>query len=108
MIQSDLYRDIKLTYIGNTVSFKVDRTLSREFLDPYALCIDLTTGKTSTQPPVAMYSLKGKDYVFNEVLGVGGRTGGDSGVVSSPVAGGMMTIHGLTLVLILHVHVKLS
>ena len=79
---------------GNTVSFKVDRTLSREFPEPYALCIDLTTGKTSTQPPVAMYSLKGKDYIFNEVLGVGGRTGGDSGVVSSPVAGGMMTIHG--------------
>ena len=76
------------------VSFKVDRTLSREFLEPYALCIDLTTGKTSTQPPVAMYSLKGKDYIFNEVLGVGGRSGGDSGVVSTPVAGGMMTIHG--------------
>lgn len=79
---------------GNTVSFKVDRTLSREFPYPYFLCIDLTTGKTSTQPPVAMYSLKGKDYIFNEVLGVGGRSGGDSGVVSSPVAGGMMTIHG--------------
>lgn len=79
---------------GNTISFKVDRTLSREFVDPYFLCIDLTTGKTSTQPPVAMYSLKGKDYIFNEVLGVGGRSGGDSGVVSSPVAGGMMTIHG--------------
>ena len=79
---------------GNTVSFKVDRTLSREFPEPYALCIDLTTGKTSTQPPVAMYSLKGKDYIFNEVLGVGGRSGGDSGVVSTPVAGGMMTIHG--------------
>ena len=79
---------------GNVVSFKVDRTLSREFLEPYALCIDLTTGKTSTQPPVAMYSLKGKDYIFNEVLGVGGRSGGDSGVVSTPVAGGMMTIHG--------------
>ena len=80
--------------LGNTVSFKVDRTLSREFPYPYFLCIDLTTGQTSTQPPVAMYSLKGKDYIFNEVLGVGGRTGGDSGVVSSPVAGGMMTIHG--------------
>ena len=79
---------------GNTVSFKVDRTLSREFPEPYALCIDLTTGKTSTQPPVAMYSLNGKDYICNEVLGVGGRTGGDSGVVSTPVAGGMMTIHG--------------
>lgn len=79
---------------GNTVSFKVDRTLSREFADPYFLCIDLTTGKTSTQPPVAMYSLKGKDYIFNEVLGVGGRSGGDSGVVSTAVAGGMMTMWG--------------
>ena len=55
---------------GNTISFKVDRTLSREYQDPYFLCIDLTTGKTSTQPPIQMFSLKGKDYIFNEVLGV--------------------------------------
>ena len=41
-----------------------------------------------------MYSLKGKDYIFNEVLGVGGRSGGDSGVVSTAVAGGMMTMWG--------------
>ena len=33
-------------------------------------------------------------HALDEVLGVGGRSGGDSGVVSSPVAGGMMTIHG--------------
>lgn len=79
---------------GNTIVFKVDRTLSREFQDPYFMCLDLTTGKTSAQPPIQMFSLKGKDYIFNEVLGVGGRTGGDSGVVSSPVAGGLMTIHG--------------
>ena len=79
---------------GNTISFKVDRTLSREYQDPYFLCIDLTTGKTSTQPPIQMFSLKGKDYIFNEVLGVGGRSGGESGVVSSPVAGGLMTIWG--------------
>ena len=80
--------------MGNTISFKVDRTLSREYLEPFAMCIDLTTGKASTQPPIAMYTLKGKDFVFNEVLGVGGRSGGDNGVVSTPVAGGMMTIHG--------------
>ena len=79
---------------GNVVSFKVDRTLSREFQEPYALCIDLTTGKTSTQPPVAMYTLKNGDFIFNEVLGVGGKTGNQSGVVSTPVAGSMMTIHG--------------
>ena len=86
--------DVTTTVENNTVSFKVDRTLSREFPEPYALCIDLTTGKTSTQPPVAMYSLKGKDYIFNEVLGVGGRSGGDSGVVSTPVAGGKKIAHG--------------
>lgn len=81
-------------WMGNVISFKVDRTLSREYLEPFAMCIDLTTGKTSAQPPIAMYTLKGKDFVFNEVLGVGGRSGGDNGVVSTPVAGGMMTIHG--------------
>ena len=41
-----------------------------------------------------MFSLKGADYVFNEILGVGGRSGRDSGVVSSPVAGSTMTISG--------------
>ena len=58
------------TWGGNTIVFKVDRTLSREFMEPYALCLDLTTGKTSAQPPIAMYSLKGKDFILNEVLGV--------------------------------------
>ena len=79
---------------GNTVVFKVDRTLSREYLDPYAVCIDLTTGKTSTQPPIAMFSLKNADFVMNEFIGVGGKDGKTSGVVSSPVAGGSMIAHG--------------
>ncbi len=37
---------------GNVISFKPDDTLTREYSEPYFLCIDLTTGKTSTQPPV--------------------------------------------------------
>lgn len=79
---------------GNTVVFKVDRTLSREYMDPYAVCIDLTTGKTSTQPPIAMFSIKNADFVINEFIGVGGKDGKTSGVVSSPVAGGSMIAHG--------------
>ena len=79
---------------GNVISFKTDRTLSREFPYPYFLCIDLSTGKSGNTPPVAMFSLKGKDYIFNEVLGVGGRSGGDSGAVSTEVAGSKMIIHG--------------
>lgn len=82
------------TWGGNTIVFKVDRTLSREFMEPYALCLDLTTGKTSTQPPIAMFSLKGADFVMNEVLGVGGRDGKSGGVVSTPVAGSRLVAHG--------------
>ena len=79
---------------GNTVSFKVDRTLSREFTKPYFLCVDLTTGKTSTTPPVVMFSLKGGDYMTYDMYGPGGKDGLSSGVVSTPVAGGVSGIWG--------------
>ena len=79
---------------GYTISFKVDRTLSREFPEPYFLCIDLTTGKTSAQPPVQMYSLKGGDYMTYDMYGPGGKDGLSSGVVSTPVAGGISGIWG--------------
>lgn len=81
-------------YAGNTISFKVDRTLTQEFRDPYFLCIDLTTGKTSTQPPIMMYSLKGGDYMTYDMYGPGLKDGLSSGVVSTPVAGGISGIWG--------------
>lgn len=81
-------------YGGNTISFKVDRTLTREYEYPYFLCIDLTTGKTSAQPPIAMYTLKGGDYMTYDLLGPGLKDGLSSGVVSTPVAGGLSGIWG--------------
>lgn len=50
---------------GNTICFKVDRTLSREYTEPFAMCIDLTTGKTSTQPPVRDIVTGEEKYFFN-------------------------------------------
>ena len=41
-----------------------------------------------------MFTLKGCDFITNKYPGVGGLDGMSSGVVSSPVAGGLMTIHG--------------
>lgn len=80
---------------SNVISFKVDRTLSREFPnEAYFLCIDLTTGKTSAQPPVQMYSLKGADYMTYDLYGPGGKDGVTSGVVSTTVAGGISGIWG--------------
>lgn len=41
-------------YQGNTLTFKVDRTFSREFgyEKGYMLALDMTADKTSAQPPI--------------------------------------------------------
>lgn len=75
---------------GNTITFKVDRTLSREYLMPFAMCIDFTGGKTSATPPISLFSLKGKDLMLSKLHGPGY---GES-VVSTMVAGGAMTAMG--------------
>lgn len=36
----------------NTITFKVDRTLTREYIMPFAMCLDFTGGKTSATPPI--------------------------------------------------------
>ena len=83
-------------YGGNTISFKVDRTFTREFgLDKgYALALDLTADKTSAQPPIALFTLKGGDMISNKYIGVGGLNGLSSGEVSSPVAGSKLILWG--------------
>lgn len=63
-------------YAGNVISFKVDRTFSREYgyEKGYALALDLTADKTSAQPPIAMFSLKGRDMISNKYVGVNKTT----------------------------------
>ena len=75
-------------FAGNEITFKVDRTFSREYgmEKGYCLCLDLTADKTSAQPPIQMFTLKGGDFITNKYPGVGGLDGLSSGVVSSPVA----------------------
>lgn len=81
---------------GNKIQFNVDRTFSREFGQDkgYALCLDLTADSTSNQPPIAMFSLKGADFITNKYVGVGGLDGISSGTVSSPVAGSKLIAWG--------------
>lgn len=82
-------------YAGNTISFSCDRALSREFPNKgYGVCIDLTGDKTSNTPAISRISLKGKDFITNKILGVGGYSGGDSGEVSHNVAGSKLVMMG--------------
>ncbi|MCF0114377.1 MAG: hypothetical protein HUJ56_03410 [Erysipelotrichaceae bacterium] len=75
---------------GNSISFKQDRTLTREYPMPFAMCLDFTGGKVSATPPIQLFSLKGKDLMVSKLHGPGY---GES-VVSTMVAGGAMTAMG--------------
>lgn len=57
---------------GNEISFKVDRTFSREwgYDKGYMLALDLTADKTSNQPPIALFTLKNGDMISNKYIGV--------------------------------------
>lgn len=72
---------------GNKVTFKVDKAFSREYGDKaFAICLDLTPDKTSGEPAMALFTLKGGDFISNSFSGVGGLDGLTSGPVASPVA----------------------
>lgn len=83
-------------YGGNTISFKVDRTFSREYgrEKGYALCLDLTADASSAEPPIQMFTLKGGQLIQNQIYGVGGKDGLSSGVVSTPVSGSKLVLFG--------------
>lgn len=77
-------------YMGNIISFRVDRTLTREYSMPFGLCIDFTGNKNNGNPAIQKFSLKGKDYMPFKLDGPG------YGVeqVSTTVAGGVRGIMG--------------
>ena len=81
---------------GNTISFKVDRTYSREYGSNkgFATCFNLTKDKTSGTPAIEMFTLKGGDFITNKFVGVGGYDGLTSGLVSSAVAGSKLIYWG--------------
>lgn len=89
-------------YNGNLISFKPDRTLTREMGQDkgFGLCLDLTADLVNGQPPVALYTIKGGDIIQNSIRGVGGVSGVDSGEVSTPVAGGAEVIMGYSGIMV--------
>ena len=83
------------TYGGNTIGFKLDRSLDVEFPDrKYGILVDLTPDSKTGKPAIAKYTFKGTDYIQNHILGVGGLNGMSSGEVSSPVAGSKLIAWG--------------
>lgn len=91
--KSNGYVEVGATYqayefMGNKILLKHDRALDVEFpYRPFGAMIDLTADVNSGKPAIAMFTFKGGQYIHNIITGVGGKTGLQSGEVSSPVAG---------------------
>lgn len=80
---------------GNTVTFMVDRALSKEYdRKAYGIVLDMSPDISTNQPAVAAFTLKGAEFVTSKYPGVGGVDGITSGVVSSPVAGSKLIVAG--------------
>ena len=75
-------------YAGNTLICKLDRSFDVEFPNrAFGAIIDLTADSATGRPALGYFTFKGGDLIQNIVNGVGGATGLQGGVVSSPVAG---------------------
>jgi len=80
---------------GNTVTFMVDRALSKEYdKKAYGICLDMTPDMATNQPAIAAFTLQGAEFVTSKYPGVGGVDGITSGIVSSPVAGSKLIVAG--------------
>lgn len=82
---------------GNTVTFMVDRALTKEYSSKgYGICLDMSPDVSTNQPAIAAFTLEGAEFVTSKYPGVGGVDGITSGIVSSPVAGSKLIVAGLT------------
>lgn len=80
-------------YMGNSITFTLDRALTEEFGDKgYGIIVDLTSGSESGTPAVSMFTVDNKQFIENTVSGVGGKK---SGEVATRVAGSTKVIMGI-------------
>ena len=80
---------------GNTVTFMVDRALTKEYpKKAYAICLDMSPDMSTNQPAVMGHTLEGAEFLTSKYPGHGGIDGKTSGIVSSPVAGSKLIVSG--------------
>ena len=86
------------TYNGNTVVFKLDRSLDLEYPNKgFGMFVDLTTDSNG-RAGLQMFTFKGGQLIHNVIKGVGGADGLTSGEVSSPVAGSKIVNWGYSAI----------
>ena len=90
------------TYNGNTIVFKLDRSLDLEYPNKaFGMFIDLTTDSNG-RAGLQMFTFKNGQLIHNTINGIGGRNGLTSGEVSSPVAGAKIINWGYSSIAVLN------
>lgn len=86
-------------YNGNYITFVIDDVLSENIIDRgYLLFLDTTVN--DGQPNVVSYTLKGREFLTGHLVGMGGKDGRTSGMISSAIDGSevhMLTYSGLAV-----------
>lgn len=86
-------------WMGNTISFKLDRALTNEYPSQgYGILVDLTADSVSGMAPIQALTLKGKQMIQNQLTGVGVK----DGEVATAVAGQKMMISGYSGIAVLN------
>ena len=76
---------------GNTITFIVDKALSKAYpTKGWGICMDLTPDMSTSQPAIAAFTLPGKEFVSNTLVGVGFK----DGQVSTKTAGSAEVLSG--------------
>ena len=57
------------TVNGNTITFMVDRALSKEYDKGYGICLDTTPDVDSNQPAIASFTLAGAEFITSKYPG---------------------------------------
>jgi hypothetical protein len=75
MVKADNPLKVGATYVsyeinGNTVTFMVDRALSKEYeTKAYGICLDMTPDMSSGQPAIAAFTLEGAEFITSKYPG---------------------------------------
>lgn len=75
MVKADNPLKVGATFVsyevfGNTITFMVDRALSKEYpTKGYGICLDMTPDMTTNQPAIAAFTIKGAEFITSKYPG---------------------------------------
>lgn len=82
-------------FSGNTITFMVDRVLTKHFGSKgYGICLDTTPDMSTNQPAIGLFTLAGSEFISSKYVGHGGANGVSSGLIASPIAGSSLIVSG--------------